>query len=426
MLLFVTIILEFFLYVFLKTMLENYSYSSQVETRNNIVANNAGSIINNPSLMVLHPYLGYVYDPTRNTRGLKSHHGGISINDYGFLDDSSPFHQKKEDTLIIGIFGGSLAFFFSSFGVDALVRKLHSSPIFADKKIEIVRVALGGYKQPQQLIGLTYLLAQGAEFDVVINLDGFNEVALPPIDNLPNNVSPYYPRNWNWQSNTVMSNKTKSLVGRISLLGDLRRGSASVVNGSVLRFSNTMNLIWLVSDKFMAGYIGRKQRELNVTTAQDQDSYQHSGPEYPYVNDASMFRDMAGFWSQSSQQMAKLCEANQILYWHFLQPNQYFPDSKIIGTEEAKVVLNSESPYKTSVEQGYPALVNSGLELAKSATQFHDLSMIFKDQSQALYLDDCCHLNDSGNEILGDTIGRLILKDIDRSGGQPETQSNLY
>ncbi len=219
-LLFMAVILELFVYVFLKVKLDNYSFSSLIETRNRIAGDNVANIVTDPSLVVLHPYLGYVYDPTRNSKGLTSHHGGFSVSDYGFIDDHSPFYKAKKDSVVIGIFGGSVAFFFSVFGVDSLVQQLESSPFFKDKDIEIVRLALGAYKQPQQLLALTYLLSLGAHFDVVINLDGFNEVALPSAENIPNKVSPFFPailecalKYNNEQSNKIVSWETKLSQG---------------------------------------------------------------------------------------------------------------------------------------------------------------------------------------------------------------------
>jgi len=39
-----------------------------------------------------------------------------------------------------------------------------------------------GYKQPQQLLVLSYFLSIGQPFDMVMNIDGFNEVALGGIN----------------------------------------------------------------------------------------------------------------------------------------------------------------------------------------------------------------------------------------------------
>ena len=51
--------------------------------------------------------------------------------------------------------------------------------------------------------------------------------------------------------------------------------------------------------------------------------------------------------------------------------------------------------------------------------------MIFKDHPESIYVDDCCHLNDTGNKILGDTIGKLMVEDIEKHGGDPKARSNL-
>ena len=39
-----------------------------------------------------------------------------------------------------------------------------------------------GYKQPQQLLVPTYFLSIGQVFDLVVNIDGFNEVALSSVN----------------------------------------------------------------------------------------------------------------------------------------------------------------------------------------------------------------------------------------------------
>ena len=63
--------------------------------------------------------------------------------------------------------------------------ELRKSPAAGRPRSQILCLALGGMKQPQQLLALEYFLSLGASFDVVINLDGFNEIALPYSENLP-------------------------------------------------------------------------------------------------------------------------------------------------------------------------------------------------------------------------------------------------
>ena len=49
---------------------------------------------------------------------------------------------------------------------------------FETDKFEIYNAAIDGGKQPQQLFKLYYLDLIGLKFDIIINLDGFNELAL--------------------------------------------------------------------------------------------------------------------------------------------------------------------------------------------------------------------------------------------------------
>ena len=146
---------------------------------------------------------------------------------YNFLDKTVPIHTKSNNKVILGIFGGSVAFWFSALGIDSLINELRKSPIFFNKEIVVVRVALGGYKQPQQLIALSYLLALGAHFDIIINLDGFNELALPPAENIPKNVFPFYPRNWFMRVQDLPDPVIRSVVGEITYIKSKRSKSAS-------------------------------------------------------------------------------------------------------------------------------------------------------------------------------------------------------
>jgi len=106
----------------------------------------------------IHPYLGYVYDPQiwQNKPG----HDGMPVSDFGFIDNKRPVLKRSEETLIVGIFGGSVAWWLSQWGETALVSGLRSHPEYRKKEIQIIRLGLGGYKQPQQLMTLSYLLCR--------------------------------------------------------------------------------------------------------------------------------------------------------------------------------------------------------------------------------------------------------------------------
>jgi hypothetical protein len=85
-----------------------------------------------------------------------------------------------------------------------------------------VKAAIGGYKQPQQLMALNYFTALGGEFDVLVNVDGFNEVALPPLENIPQ-TNPFCPRQWHLRMRMVPNQEFLATVGKIRFLDALRQ-----------------------------------------------------------------------------------------------------------------------------------------------------------------------------------------------------------
>ena len=108
--------------------------------------------------------------------------------------------------------------------------------------------------------------------------------------------------------------------------------------------------------------------------------------------------------------MHELAEANEIGYFHFLQPNQYVPGSKIMKAEELKIAFAENQPHKPVVENGYPYLIKEGNELIHHGVNFFDLTMIFSKNDSILYNDDCCHLNDKGYNIIGAAIGKTLVE----------------
>jgi hypothetical protein len=374
---------------------------------------------------VIHPYLGFVYNPeynnpeykieerTKYSRNDEVQSSNIPISEYGFVDKSGPFHTKSNDRVILGIFGGSVAFWFSVQGIDSLINELRKSPMLSDKEIVVVRVAMGGYKQPQQLIALSYLLSLGAQFDIIINIDGFNEVALPPAENIPKNVFPFYPRNWFMMVQGLPDPVIQYTLGEITYIRSRRSKWAMLFSKTPFRYSVTLNLIWKFYDHNLAMAISRNELILQSYKPKE-NSYVATGPSYDYQSNSNMFKDLAYVWKRSSIQMHRLCKANGIRYFHFLQPNQYIAGSKIMREEELKQAFLDGHPYKKGVEGGYPYLIKAGKELVNEGLNFYDLTMIFSDIVEPIYVDTCCHFNKEGNEILGTFIGQAIVQDIEK------------
>ncbi len=280
---------------------------------------------------VLHPYLGFVRVP-------KDAHvvGNLqdSLSAYGFAENSGTLVRSASgDTVVVGIFGGSVAYFFLTDPIvqqklsDAIVR----FPQFAGKKVIFSGVALGGFKQPQMLLAYTYLLSLGAHFDVVIELDGFNDITLGMIENFPKHVSVLYPRGWYFLANQ----ENPDLIAdrrHLFALQDHRVLLATLAHQKPLKWSFTVRALWLFVDTCLSHAFVRVEQKM-VQQIDAPTSFGVTGPVERQTEEASSLRLLAEMWRKSSLQMERISHANGALYFHFLQPNQYLQGSKPYGVE---------------------------------------------------------------------------------------------
>src|SRR5688572_18729813 len=118
---------------------------------------------------VLHPYFGPIHRP-----GVRP-----QTNNIGFGSKQPfPFARTSDRQFLVGIFGGSVARAFCDRGTPRLIAALQRDRALAGREVVPLCFSHEGYKQPQQLIVLAYFLSLGQQFDLVVNIDGFNEVAL--------------------------------------------------------------------------------------------------------------------------------------------------------------------------------------------------------------------------------------------------------
>jgi len=358
---------------------------------------------------VLHPYLGWVlnYD---NSPNVEVAGDTYPVNEHGFLDRSELFHRRANDKCIVAIVGGSVAWYLSIHGTDALIRELKTSPRFADKEIVIVELALSSYKQPQQLFVLSYLLTLGAEFDIVVNVDGFNEVALHTAENATKDVFYAYPRNWYARVREIPHADIAHKVYRLQSRRRTRRDWAEAFSRMSIRHSPTMNLLWRSRDRSLLRVITEDRIAIQSHMASGKRSYLQTGPPQPYATDKEMFEQLAQLWKRCSLQLHRMCISNDIQYFHVLQPNQYVRDSKPMSDAERKLAVNPDQKYREGVVNAYHLLVQAGDELVKQDVHFLDMTMLFAETPTPIYIDDCCHYNQQGNEMLATAIARKIVQ----------------
>ena len=349
---------------------------------------------------MLHPYLGFI-------PSVRPGHGA----DFAAAAPGA-VHRRGPDRIVVAVVGGSFAQFFAEKGMPHLAARLGDLPAFRGKQIDVVHLATGGYKEPQQLMTIAYMLALGAEFDLVLNIDGFNDVVMYPTENARAGVFPAYPRRWHQRVEGVLhGGALRIMLARVAL--EQRRAAlARTFRAFPLRVSYTADLVYALMD-------GRLERQTVETDRRLLEEEQRTlplvatGPPLTFPSDEAMFAHLAGVWSRSSRAIHGLGAVHGFRYYHFLQPNQYLSESKTMSAVERETAWNAGSPYRRAVDPGYRALRAAARALTDAGVRFTDLSPVFADHPEPLYNDSCCHVNDRGNAIVADRIFEAIRRDLD-------------
>jgi hypothetical protein len=356
--------------------------------------------------LVPHPFMGFVYNP-EDPRLLAAQGGGaLPLTEHGFFDLQAPPGGGEE--LSVAVFGGSVAVYFWFEAREAMTRVLQADPRLRNRRVYVRCFALGGFKQPQMLGALAYLMALGERFDVVVELDGFNDVALSSFVNKNRGIFPAYPRDWDGLVAQAPDLERQRTIGKVAFLQEWR---ARVARGFAKRpfsWSVTGGLVWKSIDRFFGGELAR-DREALTRSSGGGNRYRERGPVRRYGSDQERLADIVRLWGLSSVQMSHLCAGAATRYYHFLQPNQYLPGSKPMSEAEKAVAYRANHLYRPAVEAGYPLLQAEGARLRGLGVDFHDLSGLYAGISEPLYIDDCCHVNARGNALMGEAVGKAIV-----------------
>ncbi|MDP3478364.1 MAG: hypothetical protein Q8R88_01240 [Desulfoprunum sp.] len=169
---------------------------------------------------------------------------------WGPDNPTAPVTAKTADNYIVLVTGGSFAYGSSvASSKGYLEDQLRTLPPLKDKKIIVHAVAVGGYKQPQQLLALSYFLSLGAHFDLILNIDGFNEVALPESENISKKVNLFFPWMWRMRVGSIDDSEMLVNLAKIELVKEQRKDTAQLFSAFPVRYSVISNLFWLLYDQ---------------------------------------------------------------------------------------------------------------------------------------------------------------------------------
>ena len=339
---------------------------------------------------------------------------------YGFAH-ASPEHalnasrprQQREDTVLIGLLGGSVAEDVEPYFQIALTRYFTANQL--PRQPVVLGLASGALKQPQQTLIVANTLLLGGEFDLIVNLDGFNVLNGSLQGNFEQGAFPLFP-DW-WPKRVGRTGAEVLLAGRIGRLRREQSRLAAAGETSPLRRSALFGLVNRWQQEKAERQIIQWHQQLAATESAY--SLEQHGPRSRLAAADAVFAAAARIWYRGSVALARLSALAGADYYHFLQPNQHIPDAKPLSPEERELILPPPpSRFKFIVARGYPLLTGFNRDLQNQGINYFDLTGIFADRRETLYRDNCCHLNDRGNELLAAAMVERMAPALLRLGGE--------
>lgn len=331
--------------------------------------------------------------------------------------DLAYFATDHRDTdHVIAILGGSVAGGFSN-DDRYFTAALRADPRFATRRIKVIGCGRGGYKQPQQVMMLGYLLSLGYQLDGVVNIDGFNEAALSCY-NVAHGVHPVQPSIYHWAK--VLRFENEAADAHLLELRLLQRRAKIIADEALTSWRALSAVLGHRFLREMAAVQGRYAEELEgFTRAQvplaDQRIDQNPavalrGPtiqpgwaaNLPLVIDS---------WEDASVTLEGMCRAHGIQYLHVLQPTLHDPGSKPL-TQEEVARGQMVATWMEGVHSCYPLFRERGKQLRARGVAFADLSYAFQDVTESVYA-DCCHFaGGNGAELFARAVAKAYLEGV--------------
>ena len=341
---------------------------------------------------------------------------------YGFTSffPNSPLNvmpppQTSPDTILIAILGGSVSWAVTPYLQQSLTR--HFADQGLARKPVVIQLAYPAMKQPQQLHIANFMLAMGGHFDILVNLDGYNELE-GAYTNFDNAVFPFFP--YQWEKLVFLTREEIVLAGQIRAARDQMTQLQQAGPSSPFRYTALYGLLHRYQLQQAEARILQLNYELsNQGSAR---SLEQHGPYVPFQDAAQVHQEAVRVWYRSSALLSRLAAAAGADYYHFLQPNQYIPDSKPLSDQERRAFLIPYIAASVNFSQTYPRFVQFGQELQQQGVNYFDLTQIFNAHPETLYRDGCCHLNQRGYELLAAAMVQRLAPTLRRHAAIPPPQ----
>ncbi len=351
---------------------------------------------NNCSFMPVDPIFGYI----KNINCQEKSYSEIK-NNIGFTKEFD-INKSSDDTLDVLIIGGSVASALTEkSNFENNLKFLLKDDVQLNKKFKDVNVfnaSLGGMKQPQGLFTYIALTSLGYEFDIVIELSGYNETTIPIVENFHTGINPIYPRLSHYQYLKSSKTLNNNIIGNLSQKLLALHPFYQYISQNTFLFEILESNVMQKNERKMSS----KRLGFNFLM--------------PH-NDEQAFKQGYNIWKRSVENIYGLTKEDNVSYLLVIQPNQYQNKSKLLSLEEKALIVTDENQHvlykifkKSSfvlrasniIRQFYSEINPEEFKIPRD--NILDLRMIFKDNNETLYMDVCCHLNKKGMNYLSASI----------------------
>lgn len=257
--------------------------------------------------------------------------------------------------------------------VQALVAEI--KPGIDPQRVNVINSAHAGYHQPQQL----HLVVDHIDnTDLFISFEGYNEMM--------HEWTKCSPRNWPLLAQFRYDPTFQNYIPytyffyrkTFQILMDWREWSLVNV------------IFYMVGPSLSEGASAQNKKALLKA---DKTCVERS----KYPDDAVLASD----WIQALKIQKSIVESQKKRIFVFIQPNQYIADSKKAFSEQEQALFEDWDPL---IKEMTNVRLNFAIKEIESQGYLDgtviDMTQIFAKESQSIYVDACCHINQTGHKIV--------------------------
>jgi hypothetical protein len=245
----------------------------------------------------------------------------------------------------------------------------------------------------------------------VINIDGFNEVALSYLNN-KSGTDVSMPNDYIFSPLIALANKDFSsaqLELALEVLQLKNRVQNTLSRLSECRLATCYMLRWAQAKYLLSQYRGKLQTFSQLKREEGKNSLIYLKRIEKPFDDPEALERIVDLWFNSSLGMNDLLAARKIPYFEFIQPNQYYSINRQFSADEKKIAFDEKSQYKEGTIKGYPKLLAKVGSLQAAGVKVFSAVNVFDGTRGIVYRDNCCHYNDLGNDLFSRYIGQNIV-----------------